>query len=412
MFRPLLNVTSLMTSVLRTENDFKDLIRNHTPHLIKDILWKSYYKIYATLAESSPDHCKSNPVPEPTPEFISQIKNKNPDALAALKKAHGNVIDLNSVVTPRNKNEIFLVHFNHGQNPQHMEDFFKFFWLGIVDSGRTCSFSNKIQVGATNILIEHFHDKHLPSIVLAHALGSRYIVGCNECITGTTFNGYIDPKIKMTTSAYENHRYFKVRFDRFDLVSKYFDQIWLSAEHQMPAYQERYGKSKVEFIPYGYVNGYGFGRDIKPPESRMFDCLFSGAMTQHRQHTIDKLRDAGLRVLALANTGSPEYIRMNYFWNAKVILHLKQNKNWRNPSTLRSAHTISNLGYMVAEKCELASELDSFIDVVETDKLVSHIKHVIDNKLYLTEPPKRIEQYRNKFSAHPFIDAALKKLAI
>ena len=65
--------------------------------------------------------------------------------------------------------------------------------------------------------------------------------------------------------------------------------------------------------------------------------------------------------------GAAQLIRSEAIARSKVCLALRQNETWGSPSIARIHYHLMAKSYLLAEKCEEASELDDYIEIVEPE---------------------------------------------
>jgi hypothetical protein len=306
------------------------------------------------------------------------------------------------------KDAIYLVYGNHGHAPDQISDFWNYYSLCIRKWKLNVKCSYELVPGSVNILLENFSEAYGLLLKRFCQEDGRVVIIAPETLTGETFNHFYPMGFEHHqnhASDYDRIEIMKKRFETFDQVAPFAEQIWVCTNHHLPVYSERYG-AKVKYIPFRYVEGFGNENICLSEEQRDIDCIFSGGLTSHRMDRINLIRSAGLKIVILPSV-TPSFIRMDFCHRSKIILHLKQNEAWKNPSGLRNMHAICNGLFLITEKCEYPSEQDPYISIVPQDALVERIQAAIENKSYLNQPRENLNKFKGEVQGHLFFKEPL-----
>lgn len=248
-----------------------------------------------------------------------------------------------------------LVYGNHGQSPSHLEDWLTFLWCAIADTGHEVSYSEGLQAGRVNVLLENFSDDDVDTITEAGHAGVDYIIVASEFLTGSTFNNFSDDHHE--EGHYGNRHYWAKRCFNFLRTADHARAVWCVSDRQLSAYRDILDPAAVHRLELRWVPGYAPEKTISHKD---VDFLFTGTMTCYRQAQIDRLKANGT-VVAFLGTQTPEYIRRDYIRRSRVLLNIPQHAGWPHPSQMRYFHSIMHAAPMVGETVQFGCHLDPYV---------------------------------------------------
>lgn len=284
-----------------------------------------------------------------------------------------------------------IVCGNHGEQCTQIEDLVRYFYLALKEPGYRVEVSKDIEPGAINILFESFNAAAADVIITSAKSGVKFIVVATEFVTNGTFNFF---QKERDNSWYSNRAMWDDRYVNFIKVMEYCQAIWCLTQEQYIGYNQILPASLLHKIPIGYLENYAPVNHHSDPVKDI-DFLFTGTMTERRRHILTAFINQGMSV-RVCTAGTPNFIRESSVARSKICLGLKQLDSWSMPSLIRYYYHLMANSMIVAEKCDVESEVDDYIISVDSANYIQFCMDFLRSGQYSSVAKANHERFRDE----------------
>ena len=308
-----------------------------------------------------------------------------------------------------------LIYGHHWNFGLAVEDSLMMIKYALEKLGHTADIERDFCSGEINIVQEYFSDQYVKEIKEAAINGLKLIVIGTEIVTGNSFNQFdmekkIDQRYQdpLVNSKYWKERtkrieFWKNRFQNFLEVEKYALATWHVFGGAVDEYKKVLGHDRVFYLAHGYLEKMNkvVHREDKDKD---IDILFTGMISEYRNHLLEEFREKGLSVNA-SHRLTPPFHRNDLIARSRVAVHIKHYEGWPYPSPTRLYYHLSNNSFIVNENTDFLSDIQKYVE--NTSNVAERACQIIQEGDYSNLANENLERFKNEQKMEHIVEKLL-----